>query len=325
MALNKNSVRILEITDDQQGQRIDNFLLKHLKNVPRSHIYRLLRSGQVRVNSGRKKPTYKLAAGDKLRIPPVRLEAQGVSRIPDTVIEALLQSIIYQDDDLLAINKPSGIAVHGGSGLHFGVIEAFRQIYPDTPLELVHRLDRETSGCLVLTKNRKALTDVHKLFQQDSNDKTQKQLEKTYLALVCGQWQHGSRTVTAALSKIKQGGEHCMVVDPQGTHATSHFEPVEIFKHYSLMRITIETGRMHQIRVHAQYCGHPIACDNRYGDKEQNRVLKTMGLKRLFLHAHKLYLPLQQERTLVAELPEELQQFLETLPQGGIPDRQLKK
>jgi len=313
MTTNKNSVRILEITEAQEGQRVDNFLLKHLKNVPKSHIYRLLRSGQVRVNSGRKKPTYKLNAGDKLRIPPVRIESQEKTTVPDSVINSLTESILYEDENMLAINKPSGIAVHGGSGLRFGVIEAFRQMRPDESLELVHRLDRETSGVLILTKNRKTLTLVHELFRRDSADKSIEQLEKTYTALVCGQWQRGNYTVNAALTKIKQGGEHRMVVEDDGLHAISHFEPVEIFENTSLMRITIETGRMHQIRAHALHCGHPIAGDTRYGDKQQNKVLRAMGLKRLFLHAQRLHLPLTPPQTITAELTPELESFLKIL------------
>ena len=313
MTISQNSVRILEITDAQEGQRIDNFLLKHLKNVPKSHIYRLLRSGQVRVNSGRKKPTYKLAAGDKLRIPPVRVESQDQTVVPDSVIHSLTQAILYEDKNILAINKPSGIAVHGGSGLRFGVIEAFRQMRPAESLELVHRLDRETSGILILSKNRTSLTQIHDLFRRDNSDKSIEHLEKTYLALVCGQWQHGNHTVNAALSKIKQGGEHRMVVDDSGLHAISHFEAIEIFADTSLMRITIETGRMHQIRAHALYCGHPIAGDTRYGDKQCNKVLRTMGLKRLFLHAQRLHLPLTPPQTITAELTPELKDFLKIL------------
>lgn len=313
MTIHKNSVRILEITGAQEGQRIDNFLLKHLKNVPKSHIYRLLRSGQVRVNSGRKKPTYKLNAGDQLRIPPVHIESQETNSVPDSVIHSLSEAIIFEDENLLAINKPSGIAVHGGSGLRFGVIEAFRQMRPNETLELVHRLDRETSGVLILTKNRKALTQIHELFRRDSNDKSIEQLEKTYIALVCGQWQCGHHTVNAPLSKIKQGGEHRMVIAADGSHAVSHFEPIEIFENTSLIRITIETGRMHQIRAHALHCGHPIAGDTRYGDKKQNKALRTLGLKRLFLHAQSLHLPLTPPQTMTAELTPELEKFLNIL------------
>ncbi len=315
MTSSRNSVRFIEITPAQEGQRIDNFLLKQLKNVPKSHIYRLLRSGQVRVNSGRKKPAYKLAAGDRLRIPPVHLEHKDTATVPDGVKQTLNQSVIFEDEDILAINKPSGIAVHGGSGLQFGVIEAFRQIRPQTPLELVHRLDRETSGCLLMTKNRNVLNTLHRLFQQDEQDKTVERIEKTYLALVCGQWRLGKHTVDASLSKIQQGGEHRMHIDEHGQRALTHFEPLEIFDHYSLMRIKIDTGRMHQIRVHALHCKHPIAGDSRYGDKKQNRLLRSQGLKRLFLHAYRLRLPLQATRTITAELSPELDAFLTTLRQ----------
>ncbi len=315
MALPKNPARIIEILPSQAGQRVDNFLRKHLKNVPKSHIYRLVRSGQVRVNSGRKKPSYSLQPGDKLRIPPVHLQPREEIYIPDRVIQLLQQSIIYQDENLLLVNKPSGIAVHSGSGLKYGVIEAFRQLMSDTPLELVHRLDRETSGCLLLTRNRSTLNAVQQLFQQDSRDKSLKHIEKTYLALVCGQWSQGCITVDAPVSKIKLGGEHRMTTDPGGRFAISHFEPISIFSHYSLMRIKIDTGRMHQIRVHARHCGHPIAGDTKYGDKERNRILRTLGLKHLFLHASEIYLPLARSLRQQAPLPTELEQFLQTLKQ----------
>ncbi len=313
MASYRHSVQIIEITAAQEGQRIDNYLLKHLKNVPKSHIYRLLRSGQVRVNSGRKKPSYKLNAGDTLRIPPVQLEQKSEMLVPDLVIQQLSESIIYQDDNLLAINKPSGIAVHGGSGLRYGVIEAFRQLMPNIPLELVHRLDRETSGCLLMAKNRTALTEIHRLFRQDNHDKTLDHVEKIYHALVCGRWSGGKHTVNIAVSKTRQGGEHRMCVDANGLTAISHFEPLKVFENYTLMRIKIETGRMHQIRIHALHCYHPIAGDSKYGDKKQNQLLRTLGLKRLFLHASSLSLPLKPRLTPNAPLSPELKLFLSTL------------
>lgn len=314
MATSKKSVKFMEISDDHAGQRIDNFLLKHLKNVPKSHIYQLLRSGQVRVNSGRKKPAYRLEAGDKVRVPPIRLEQKENVLVPAAVIKLLEQSVLYEDKNLLVINKPSGIAVHGGSGLRFGIIEAFRQILPETPVELIHRLDRETSGCLLMTKNRTSMTAVQQLFQQDPFDKSQNQVSKTYLSLLSGQWQHGNLTIDAPLSKISVGGEHRMAVNTEGQTAVTHFEPVEIFKHFSLMRIKIETGRMHQIRVHAQYCGHAVAGDTRYGSKEINKKLREPGLKRLFLHASDLYLPLPDKNYhFHAPLTEELSHFLQQL------------
>ena len=309
MQINKNAVSLIDISEDQAGQRIDNFLVKHLKGVPKSHVYRLLRSGQVRVNSGRKKPHYKLQAGDSLRIPPVRISENQDVQIPDSVQLALKNAIIFENDDIIAINKPSGIAVHKGSGLQFGVIEAFRQIRPEQPLELVHRIDRETSGCLLLAKNRRVLAALHELLRHEKIS----HIEKTYLALLNGQWPHGKKRVDTGISKIKRGGEHIMQVDKSGDRAISHFEPIEIFQNCSLMKVTIETGRTHQIRVHAQHCEHPIIGDSKYGDKQANQAFRKLGLKRLFLHAKKLYLPLDTEITIEAPLSDDIEQLLKHL------------
>ncbi|MCK4675411.1 MAG: RluA family pseudouridine synthase [Gammaproteobacteria bacterium] len=314
MEINKNHASQMTINDGQAGQRIDNFLVKHLKGVPKSHIYRLLRSGQVRINSGRKKPHYKLQSGDILRLPPVRISENQDSYIPESVIQMLKNAVIYEDEDIIAINKPSGIAVHKGSGLNFGVIEAFRQIDTEQMLELVHRLDRETSGCLLLAKNRKVLAQLHEMLRHE----TITHIEKTYLALLDGKWTQGKKTVDIGISKIKRGGEHLMQTDAEGDRAVSHFEPLEIFDTdsgwpCSLMKITIETGRTHQIRVHAQHTGHAIIGDSKYGDKEANRFFRRMGLKRLFLHAKRLYLPLADPITLEAPLSDELEQLLQKL------------
>ena len=314
MQIDKNKVRTVNISDAQAGQRIDNFLVKHLKGVPKSHIYRLLRSGQVRINSGRIKQHYKLQAGDLLRIPPVRISESGDIKIPDSVIQMLKQAIIFEDDDIIAINKPSGIAVHKGSGLNFGVIEAFRQIDTEQPLELVHRLDRETSGCLLLAKNRQVLAQLHEMLRHE----TVIHMEKTYLALVAGVWDQGKKTVDIGISKIKRGGEHLMQADNDGDRAISHFEPLEVFEPdnatpCSLMKVTIDTGRTHQIRVHAQHCGHSIIGDSKYGDKEANRSYRALGLKRLFLHAQQLFLPLATPITIQAPLSNELEQLLKKL------------
>jgi 23S rRNA pseudouridine955/2504/2580 synthase len=315
MEINKNSVSQVTISDGQAGQRIDNFLLKHLKGVPKSHIYRLLRSGQVRINSGRKKPDYKLCPGDILRIPPVRISENQDIHIPDAVIQMLKQAIIFENDDIIAINKPSGIAVHKGSGLNFGVIEAFRQIDTEQPLELVHRLDRETSGCLLLAKNRQILAQLHEMLRHE----TIIHMEKTYLALLDGVWTGGKKTVDIGISKIKRGGEHIMQADTSGDRAISHFQPLEIFDAdgdvdgtwpCSLMKIIIDTGRTHQIRVHAQHCGHSIIGDTKYGNKEANRHFREMKLKRLFLHAKQLYLPLADPITIKAPLSDELENLL---------------
>ncbi len=313
MEINKNSVSHVTISDAQAGQRIDNFLLKHLKGVPKSHIYRLLRSGQVRINSGRIKPHYKLCAGDALRLPPVRISENQSSPVPEPVIQLLKDAIIFDNDDLIAINKPSGLAVHKGSGLSFGIIEAFRQIDPEQPLELVHRLDRETSGCLLLAKNRQVLAQLHEMLRHE----TVMHMEKTYLALLDGIWTQGKKTIDTGISKIKRGGEHIMQVDATGDRAISHFQPLEIFENNkrpcSLMQITIDTGRTHQIRVHARHCGHAIIGDSKYGDKEANRTFRELGLKRLFLHAKRLYLPLVDPITLDAPLSDELQRLLQKL------------
>jgi len=313
MEINKNGVSQLTINDGQAGQRIDNFLLKHLKGVPKSHIYRLLRSGQVRINSGRKKPHYKLCAGDMLRLPPVRISENQSSPIPTAVLEILKNAVIFENDDIIAINKPSGLAVHKGSGLNFGVIEAFRQIEPEQPLELVHRLDRETSGCLLLSKNRQVLARLHEMLRHE----TVIHMEKTYLALLDGIWQQGNKTIDAGISKIKRGGEHIMQIDNTGDRAISHFQPLEIFDNgahaCSLMQITIDTGRTHQIRVHAQHSGHAIIGDSKYGNKQSNRLFRELGLKRLFLHAKRLYLPLPDPITLDAPLSDELTALLQKL------------
>ena len=311
MPINDKTATLITISENQAGQRIDNFLLKHLKGVPKSHIYRILRSGQVRINSGRKKPHYKLQAGDTLRLPPLRISENEDSMVPVPVIQTLKNSIIFENDDIIAINKPSGIAVHKGSGLHFGVIEAFRQIYPEQTIELVHRLDRETSGCLLLAKNRQILSLLHELLRHEKTT----HIEKTYLALLYGQWNDGKKTVDIGLSKVKRSGEHMVQADELGDIAISHFEPLEVYEQCSLMKITIETGRTHQIRVHALYTGHPVIGDTKYGDKTANQYFRKLGLKRLFLHAQQLYLPLADPITLTAPLTDDLDKLLQKLRQ----------
>ena len=315
-----NKASQITINEHQSGQRIDNFLVKKLKGVPKSHVYRLLRSGQVRVNSGRKKPHYKLQTGDILRMPPVRVSESGDETIPDSVIDRLKKAILYEDENIIAINKPSGIAVHKGSGLRFGVIEAFRKIMPEQPLELVHRLDRETSGCLLLAKNRRILAELHELLRHEKTI----HIEKTYLALLLGDWSKGAyasatpATIDIGIGKVKRGGEHMMQADDDGDTAISHFELIEVFhtEPYppcSLMKITIETGRTHQIRVHSQYSGFPIIGDSKYGDKAANKLFREHGLNRLFLHAQRLYLPLSDPITIEAPLSGELALLLQKL------------
>ena len=302
---------MVEITPDQHGQRIDNFLLTQLKGVPKSHIYRLLRSGQVRVNKGRKKPSYRLQAGDTVRIPPVKTAERNTATIPDAVLNTLKNARLFENDDILVLNKPSGLAVHGGSELSFGIIEAMRQLYPDQFLELVHRLDRETSGCLVLAKNRQTLNTLHDALRTEGGP--DKDIEKTYLALLQGHWNAGDTTVSQPLRKIRRGGEHMVEVDPQGQNAVSHFEPVEQYKAACLMQVQIETGRTHQIRVHAAFTGHPVAGDKKYGDESFNREMKQLGLNRLFLHASHIFLPLGEGISVHAPLTGDLSEFLDNI------------
>jgi len=275
------AVRLVEVPADVDGQRIDNYLLSCLKGVPKSHIYRLLRTGQVRVNKGRIKPTYRVKAGDQIRIPPVRTAEQGAAATPKAAVLELVQaSIIYEEPELLVLDKPAGIAVHGGSGLQYGIIEALRALRPAAPfLELVHRLDRDTSGCLIIAKKRSVLRRLHGLLRSG-------EVAKHYLALVKGRWRSGRRAVDLALQKnVLHSGERVVRVQDDGKQALSLFEPATIYAEASLMRVRLMTGRTHQIRVHAAHIGHPLAGDSKYGDREFNRHMRELGLKRLFLHA----------------------------------------
>jgi len=313
MNSDRQSAKIVQIDADHAGQRIDNFLMSQLKGVPRSHIYQLLRSGQVRVNSGRKKPLYKLKLDDKVRIPPARINDEPDTVIPDSVIKLIEESVLFENDDLLVLNKPSGIAVHSGSGLSFGVIEALKQKHPEQFLELAHRLDRETSGCLLIAKNRTTLIWLHELFRDESRS----DIGKYYLALVAGHW-HGVNTINAPLKKSLRSGEHMIEINDQGQHATSHFETQKIYDQCSLMQVKIETGRTHQIRVHAAHAGHPVIGDNKYGDSKINQAMKKLGLKRLFLHASRIELPAHAAtsgKALVVEAPlsTELQSVIKKL------------
>jgi 23S rRNA pseudouridine955/2504/2580 synthase len=260
----KPAVRWMDISAEQAGQRIDNFLLRILKGVPKSRIYRLLRKGEVRVNKGRIRPAYRLQSGDQVRIPPVRVAASSAINPARQSVGALANEILYEDDRLLVLNKPAGMAVHGGSGLSYGVIEALRALRPDAPyLELVHRLDRATD-----------------LLRSGS-------IEKRYLLLVQGNWSEGPFRIDAALRKNQlRGGERIVQVDPEGKTALTQFRFLEAYPGASLMEAELKTGRTHQIRVHAAYAGHPLAGDDKYGAAEFNRHMRSLGLKRMFLHAH---------------------------------------
>jgi len=273
---------LVEIDSHHEGQRIDNFLTTYLKGVPKSFIYRVLRRGEVRVNKSRIKPSYRLQEGDVVRIPPLRRgEPATVSTKPgDKLIELLNNSILYEDEGLVIINKPAGIAVHGGSGISFGVIEILRAARPRAPLlELVHRLDRDTSGCLIIAKKRSALRHIHQLLREEG-------IEKRYLALLQGAWQGGPRQVTAPLRKnVLQSGERVVRVAEDGKPSNTLFRPLRRWKGACLMEVMPLTGRTHQIRVHAAYLQQPIAGDDKYGDADFNRAMQAKGLRRLFLHA----------------------------------------
>jgi 23S rRNA pseudouridine955/2504/2580 synthase len=306
-----NAVEMVEISYEQAGQRLDNFLLTKLKGVPKSHIYRLLRSGQVRVNKGRKKPAYRIEPGDSIRIPPVRTAASTDAVIPDSVLELVKNARLFENSDILVLNKPSGIAVHGGSELRFGIIEAVRKIHPDRFIELVHRLDRDTSGCLVLAKNRDTLNSLHRALRNEGPGGKTHGVEKTYLALLAGLWQQGEQTIELPLRKVRRSGEHRVEVSDDGQSAISHFKLVQHYRNASLMQIRIDTGRTHQIRVHAAASGHPVAGDTKYGDAAFNREMKKAGLNRLFLHASHIVLPLGDGISVHAPLSEDLSQLLD--------------
>ena len=280
------TVRYLEIDATRAGQRLDNFLIAALKGVPKSHIYRILRKGEVRLNKGRTRPDYRLEEGDIVRVPPLRLSPPPLKAGGQETAKGLawlLPRILLEDDDLMVINKPAGLAVHAGSGVSVGLIEALRGLRPQAPfLELAHRLDRETSGCLLLAKSRPALIALHRMLRDGK-------MEKHYLALVAGAWRGGAREIRASLEKsCPRSGARMVEVSEGGREAASHFAPRQRFGSASLMEIRLLTGRTHQARVHAAHVGHPIAGDDKYGDREFNRRLRRLGLKRMFLHAQRL-------------------------------------
>lgn len=316
MAVEGSKVQTLTAGDDDAGQRLDNFLFRTLKGVPKSHVYRLLRTGQVRVNKKRAKPDYRLEAGDQLRLPPVRQEEKAApGKPPHWQQEAMQAGILFEDDRILVVNKPAGMAVHGGSGVSFGVIETLRVLRPESPgLELAHRLDRDTSGCLIVAKRRSAVRPLHAAFRDGS-------VEKHYVALLAHPWQGGNREVNAPLEKTQvEGGERIVKVSREGKEAKSLFTPLQRFPGSALADVRIYTGRTHQIRVHASYIGNPVAGDDKYGDREANKALRATGLKRMFLHAHRLSFPHPEtgERlSLLAPLDDELQAVLRDL--GGKP------
>ncbi|MEG3789086.1 RluA family pseudouridine synthase [Lysobacter sp. CCNWLW3] len=305
--------RTIRVPDDREGQRLDNFLLGQLKGAPRSLIYKLVRSGQVRVNGGRAKAERKLEAGDEVRIPPVRLSEVGEKASPPKgFMDALDAAIVFEDARLLALNKPSGVASHGGSGISFGAIETLRALRPGQTLELVHRLDRDTSGLLIVAKKRSALTEMQALMREDGG------IAKRYLALLTGRLPDGVMSVDAPLHiGLRQGGERHVQVHRDGKASLSHFKVLERRGGQSYCEVRIETGRTHQIRVHAQHIGHAVAGDDKYGDPEANKRLRDQaGLRRLFLHASTLEFALDGGREpylLNAPLAPELIEVLDRL------------
>ena len=277
----KSPLTLRTVTEDEAGQRIDNFLMRHFKTVPRSRVYRLLRKGEVRVNRKRVDAEYRIQAGDEVRLPPVRIDAEATPGRPSSSLLELIESaVIFQDRHLLVINKPAGVAVHGGSGMSFGIIEALRASRPRETLELVHRLDRDTSGCLLVARDRTTLTALHALIRNGG-------MHKTYLGLVAGSWQLGTKRIDAPLATDnREHGERHVRVAAAGKDSVSVFKPVQFFGSLAtLMEIDIPTGRTHQIRVHASFAGHPLLGDDKYGDRDRNAELKHHGLKRTFLHA----------------------------------------
>ena len=278
------SVQLVEITENNNDQRLDNFLLTRLKGVPKSRIYRIVRKGEVRVNKGRVDVNYRLMTGDIVRIPPIRVSDKNEQTfVPNTLRDALQNSILFEDDCFMVINKPAGYPVHGGSGIDAGIIEGLRQVRPEaTFLELVHRLDRDTSGCLIIAKKRSALRRLHEQFRDDH-------VHKTYLALLTGQWARKKMLVNAPLLKnISKGGERIVVISQAGKKAETLFRRLKLFKNATLIEASPKTGRTHQIRVHAAWLGHPIVGDERYGQAEVNKAFLGKGYKRMFLHAREL-------------------------------------
>jgi 23S rRNA pseudouridine955/2504/2580 synthase len=288
-ATKTTGVSYVEASEGDDGQRVDNFLIRTLKDVPRSLVYRILRTGEVRVNGKRARPDHRLVTGDRIRLPPLQRKTEEQRAAEKTAPSRSLRefvsgAIVYQDRDLIVINKPAGVAVHGGSGLSAGVIEALRATHPELKeLELVHRLDRDTSGVLLVAKRRAVLRELHALLRE-------RDMEKRYLALVVGRWPFGAKTIDLPLkTNLKQGGERVVRVHADGQQAITTFKPLQHFgKLATLLDISLGTGRTHQIRVHAAHAGHPIAGDDKYGDRERDAKLKPYGLQRMFLHAQSL-------------------------------------
>lgn len=309
--IGKNSVSLVTVDEAGEGQRIDNFLARHLKGVPKSHIYRILRSGEVRVDSKRVEATHRLQLGEVVRIPPVRVAAPAEKVGTAPAVPRFTDAIVYEDDAMLALDKPAGMAVHGGSGISRGVIEQLRWERPQAKfLELAHRLDRETSGILLVGKKRSALTKLHEMMRENH-------MRKRYLVLVKGHWQEQKKRVVLPLKKYDlESGEKRVTVEAGGQHSETIFRLKQNFDEFSLLEAELVTGRTHQLRVQLAHLGFPIAGDDKYGDFALNKQLQKRGLKRMFLHSAETALrhPLTDEPLkLLAPLPKELEKFLDSL------------
>ena len=311
-----HGVRHFEVEEGDAGQRLDKYLVRRLGDVPKTRIFRIIRKGEVRVNGRRVGPEARLNASDKVRVPPLwEQPAEGAQRAqrgpPATMVEAVARAIVGETDRLLVLDKPAGVAVHGGSGISFGVIEALRALKPGEPLELVHRLDRDTSGCLLVARDAATLRTLHALLREG-------QCDKRYLVLVRGKWELGQKRIDVPLrTDTRVNGERTVRADASGKPSISEFRPVQFFgKLGTLMEVSLHTGRTHQIRVHATYAGHPVAGDEKYGDAQFNTRMRELGLGRMFLHAHSMSFEWPQGGPFSASapLPPELATLLDRLP-----------
>jgi 23S rRNA pseudouridine955/2504/2580 synthase len=301
--LSKARATTVEVGEEAAAQRIDNFLLRHLKGVPKSHVYRVLRSGEVRVNSGRVKPEYRLQPGDRVRVPPIRISEKPAPARPAEF------PVVYEDAALMVVDKPAGVAVHGGSGVSFGVIESLRAARPQAKmLELAHRLDRDTSGLLIVAKKRSALVELHRMLREG-------EIEKLYLTVAKGHWEGKAREIRESLHKyVNAKGERRVSVQQGGQSAVTRVKRIQANESFSFLEVRLLTGRTHQIRVHLAHAGHPVLGDDKYGDFALNHQLAKAGVKRLFLHASRLAFshPLTRERLdLQAPLPADIKSFLD--------------
>lgn len=311
MVVNEKTIlkaHLTKVPEERDGQRLDNFIQAQLPGVPRSVIYRVIRKGQVRINGGRAKPGTKLASGDMVRVPPAHISTGGPAHVPANILEKIKSSIFHEHADFLVLNKPSGMAVHGGSGIKWGVIDALRQIYSNEEIELVHRLDRETSGCLLLSRNLKALRTLRKQFESRTT-------RKSYLCLAQGRITEDRQIVDQALAKAERSGERFMQVSESGKPAITEFRLLEHYGRQSFIEAIPLTGRTHQIRVHAAFLGTPLAGDSKYSSESSLDYWKTKGLQRLFLHAHGLAFEYPEgiEQQINIPLPQELRSVLDAI------------